>query len=125
MQQRTVVVADDVVEIRTLVEKFLEPMGFKVLGAGTGREATKLLRNNRCDLLIADVLMPDGDGLEVITELKHTDGTVRILAISGGGGPLEADYCVKLAKALGAHATMTKPFDRNQLVNAVQSVLAA
>jgi CheY-like chemotaxis protein len=121
--QRTVIVADDVTEIRNLVTKILEPLGFKVLEASSGREAARLLRANHCDLVITDVLMPDGDGLEVITEMKRTDRTVPVLAISGGGGTLQADYCAKLANGLGADATLTKPFDRKQLIRAVQAVM--
>ena len=124
MRLRTVIIADDVAEIRNLVAKFLEPFGYKVTSAPSGREAAKLLRTIPCDVLVADVLMPDGDGIELISDLRRTDSPVKIVAISGGGGGLEADYCVQLAKGLGAQAVLTKPFSRKQLMAAIDGVLA-
>ena len=124
VNRRTVIVADDVAEIRNLVAIILEPVGFNVLLASGGHEASRLLRQHPCDLLIADVLMPDGDGLELISEARRANETPRILAISGGGQSLEPEYCVKMAKAFGADETMLKPFDRRKLVAAVQAALA-
>jgi CheY-like chemotaxis protein len=123
MPMRTAIVADDVPEIRFLIARILEPAGFTVLGAENGLEAVELLKTNPCDLLVTDVLMPDGDGIELIEEVKKSDSDVRILAVSGGGGLLEPDYCVKLAKAIGAHAGIMKPFDRVQFLAAVDDAL--
>ena len=124
VNRRTVIVADDGTEIRNLIAIILEPVGFHVLLAKSGREASGLLRQHPCDLLIADVLMPDGDGLELISEAKRASETPRILAISGGGQSLQPEYCVKMAKAMGANETMLKPFDRKKLIAAVQAALA-
>lgn len=118
-----IIVADDVAEIQNLVAKFLEPFGYRVRCASSGREASKLMKAETCDILIADVLMPDGDGIELIQEARrcHAEGT-KILAISGGGGGLQPDYCISLAKTFGAHATLVKPFDRRKLMAAVEAL---
>lgn len=123
MRAMSVLVVDDVPEICDLVANFLEPLGHAVKRAESGREAVKVFRQHPCDLVITDVLMPDGDGLELIGELQRTTENVRILAISGGGASLGPGFCVSMAKALGAHATLTKPFDRNQLLDGIRNAL--
>lgn len=75
------------------------------------------------DMVITDILMPDGDGLEVITELKRAQPSVRIIAMSGGGHHLRAAECLKFATGLGAHGLLLKPFKREQLLEAVTQQL--
>ena len=115
----SVIVADDVLEIRELIEHWLSKVGCTVESAGTGQEVCKLIRAHPVDVVITDVIMPDGDGLEVITEVKRSRPSARVLAISGGGNHLPATDCLKFAKGLGAHAVLLKPFNREQLLEAV------
>jgi CheY-like chemotaxis protein len=119
MKKLSVIVADDVEGIQDLVGHWLEEAGHSVMCAASGRAAMQLLKKRHFDLVIADVLMPDGDGLELILELKHTQPSVRILAISGGGRHMQASDCLKMAKNLGAHGLLFKPFNREQLLAAV------
>jgi YesN/AraC family two-component response regulator len=67
--------------------------------------------------------MPEGDGLDLITELKKVQPKARILAISGGGRYLEGSDYLKLAKGLGAHSALMKPFTWQQLQDAINIVL--
>lgn len=121
-QPLSVVVADDVLEIQRLVGHWLSDVGCKVSCASTGNEVAKLVRAHHVDLVITDVIMPDGDGLEVIADLKRAQPAARVLAISGGGNHLPAHDCLKFAKGLGAHAVLLKPFNREQLLDAVTKV---
>ena len=121
----SVIVADDVMEIQALVEMWLKEIGCAVKCASSGREVSKLLRQAPCDLVIADVIMPDGDGLDVILELKQAKAKTRVLAISGGGRHLQASDCLKFARGLGAHEVLLKPFNREQLLSAVRRVTQA
>jgi CheY-like chemotaxis protein len=118
----TIVVADDVPEIRNLMEHWLNAAGCEVLSATSGREATELVRSHAVDLVITDVLMPDGDGLEVITSLRRVAPLTRVLAVSGGGNHLRATDCLAFAKGLGAHGVLMKPFNRAQLLAAVNKI---
>ena len=89
-----VVVADDVVEIQELVQHWLKDVGCAVSCASCGREVVKLMREKQIDVVITDVIMPDGDGLEVICDVKRLQPEARVLAISGGGSHLQAkDVC--------------------------------
>jgi CheY-like chemotaxis protein len=123
--RRVIIVADDVIEISNLIAKFLEPFGYKVISARSGQEALELARTNPCDLVVTDIFMPGGGGLEVIQTLKQTGSPLRVLAISGGEGEQSSDSCLQRAKAAGADGALTKPFDRKQLLNAVETMLAS
>ena len=119
----SVVVADDVVEIQQLLQQWLRDLGCLVTCVSTGREAVKVLRTVHVDMVITDILMPDGDGLEVITELKIAQPSVRIIAVSGGGSHLGATECLKFASGLGAHGVLMKPFKREELLELVTQQL--
>ena len=115
----SVIVADDVVEIQLLVERWLREEGCAVRCASNGDEVSRLVRQQHVDLVITDVIMPDGDGLDVIQNLKQVHPDARVLAISGGGRHMPATDCLKFAKGLGAHEVLLKPFNREQLWSAV------
>ena len=119
----SVVVADDVVEIQQLLQHWLRDLGCLVTCVSTGREAVRVLRTVHVDMVITDILMPDGDGLEVIAELKKAQPSVRIIAMSGGGNHLRATECLKFASGLGAHGVLMKPFKREQLLEVVSQQL--
>jgi CheY-like chemotaxis protein len=119
----SVVVADDVVEIQQLLQHWLRELGCLVTCVSTGREAVRVLRTVHVDMVITDILMPDGDGLEVITELKSAQPSARVIAMSGGGSHLRATECLKFASGLGAHGVLMKPFNREQLLELVTQQL--
>ncbi len=121
--QLSVVMADDVAEIQTLVKHWLSEAGHLVRCASSGREVAQLVRQQHVDLIITDILMPDEDGLSVIMDAKRTHPEARLLAISGGGLHLQASDCLLMAKALGAHDVLLKPFNREQLLSAVSRVI--
>ena len=123
MNSLSILVADDEDSIRSLLEHFLKSAGHQVVVVGNAREACELMLKQTFDLVITDVLMPEGDGLDLITELKKVQPNCRILAISGGGRYLEGSDYLKLAKGLGAHSAMMKPFTWQQLQDAINLVL--
>lgn len=125
MKIHSILVADDEDSIRSLLEHFLANAGHSVVVVGNAREACEAMARQAFDLVITDVLMPDGDGLDLITELRKKQPNARILAMSGGGRYLEGSDYLKLAKGLGAHAAMMKPFTWQQLQDAIQVALAA
>jgi DNA-binding NtrC family response regulator len=119
----SIAIADDVEGIRSLLALWLGEMGHAVTCVNSGADLVKLLRTRDFDLVITDIIMPDGDGLEVIVELKRSHPAARILAISGGGNYLRAADCLKVARGIGAHAVLLKPFNRERLVEAVHDAL--
>lgn len=125
MNPLSILVADDEDSIRSLIRHFLSTAGHAVVLVGNAREACEAMGQRQFDLVITDVLMPDGDGLDLITELKKAQPKARILAMSGGGRYLEGSDYLKLAKGLGAHAAIMKPFTWDQLQVAIDLALAA
>jgi two-component system chemotaxis response regulator CheY len=120
-----VIVADDVDYIRQLIERWLTDLGHEVHLAPTGNAVLKLLFAHRVDLVVTDILMPDGDGLEVLTAMGKIQPWARVLAISGGGRYMPAVDCLSVANGLGAHHTLLKPFERKQFMEALSRAMAA
>ena len=123
MNSLSILVADDEDSIRSLLEHFLKNSGHQVVVVGNAREACEAMARQPFDLVITDVLMPDGDGLDLITELRKVQPNARIVAMSGGGRYLEGSDYLKLAKGLGAHTAMMKPFTWQELQDAIQVAL--
>ena len=115
---RVLVVDDDSV-IRAMLHRTLENAGFPVVEAQSGREALARIEGKSIDLLITDLVMPDGEGLEVIRALKKTHPHLKVIAISGAF----AGSFLKTAELLGAHATLQKPFKLEELLDTVRKVL--
>ena len=123
MNSLSILVADDEDSIRSLLEHFLSSAGHKVVIAANAREAGEAMAREAFELVITDVLMPDGDGLDLITELRKKQPRARIIAMSGGGRYLEGSDYLKLAKGLGAHAVLGKPFSISELSAALDAVM--
>lgn len=119
----TVLLADDHRELRDLLQRWISETGSAVTAVSSGRDAIQCLHRQMFDVVVTDILMPDGDGLEVITEIKRSRIPTRILAMSGGGDLLRAEDCLKIAKGLGAQVVLQKPFNRDEFVAALESLL--
>ena len=125
MNPLTVLIAEDEEDIRLLLEQWLTPMGHSVLTARNGTEALKLAGAHAVDLVITDILMPDGDGLTVINGLKRVQPATRVLAISGGGRYMDSREYLKLAEGFGADGAIMKPFNRDQFLQGIGRAMAA
>lgn len=118
-KSRSILVVDDEDDIRVLLKIWLSEAGHHVVSVAGTKEALQELKSRSFDLVVTDILMPGGDGLDLITGLKAKQPAIRVLAISGGGRYLEGENCLKLARGWGAHAGLIKPFDRGQLLAAI------
>jgi len=77
---------DDDPSVRELLRRALENAGYPVVEAQSGKEALAQIERKSIDLLITDLAMPDGEGLEVIREIKRSFPALEIIAISGAFG---------------------------------------
>ncbi len=125
MKPLSILVADDEDSIRSLIQHFLGSAGHAVTVVGNAREACEVMARKHFDLVITDVLMPDGDGIDLITELKKVQPGARVVAMSGGGRYLEGSDYLKLARGIGAHSALMKPFTWAQLQAAMDQALAS
>jgi YesN/AraC family two-component response regulator len=117
-----ILIIDDEDLVRRSVRKILEKEGHTIAEASSGQEGLKLVYNHPFDLLITDIFMPETDGLEVIQKLHQENPNLKILAITGGGATGGFNFLPQ-AKAFGAHATLHKPFLRDELIEALKVAL--
>ena len=111
----SILVAEDEEGIRNLLVHWLQHRGHTVVAVGSAQGAARFLREHRFDLAITDIVMPDGDGFELIAAVRKAQPSMRIVAISGGGRYLPGNDCVRMARELGAHSAVLKPFNWEQL----------
>ena len=109
----SVLVVDDELYFRNFVRRVLERAGHQVREADGGASAIAAMREARADVLITDLLMPTGRGIDTITTCRKEFPDTMIIAISGVGAYLP------VAKRLGAHHTLEKPINNRELVNTV------
>ena len=98
--------------------------GYTVMQARDGAEGTRSFRVEPADLVLTDLVMPNQEGLETITALRHDHPKLGIIAMSGGLAQ-NAPLYLKVAGLLGATRTLQKPFDLQTLLTAIEEVLAA
>lgn len=93
--------------------------GYAVTVASGGREGIELLDETAFDVVVTDLLMDDADGIEVITAVRRHQPMARIVAMSGGGEYMSADFLLRIAATIGADACLRKPFSEEALLAAV------
>jgi CheY-like chemotaxis protein len=119
--KKTIMVVDDNPDIITIVRTILEGKGYSVLSATSGPELLELLKTQKPDLIILDIMMPEMDGLEVLTRLKSLTETATIPVILLTAKVQYED--VLGGYKLGADYYITKPFTSTQLVNGINLLL--
>lgn len=117
-----ILIIDDETQIRSMLRLMLERVGYEVIEAADGMEGIRQYRDNPTDLIITDLIMPNKDGIGMMIELKKEFPRVKIIAMSGGGVNRPEGY-LDGAKKLGATRTLTKPIDRDKMLNAVKETL--
>lgn len=116
-----VLIVDDEPTIAELIEFNLHKAGYRVLKADNGHTAIQLVRSDKPDLIILDLMIPGIDGMEVCRKLKGQQHTASIPIIMLTAKNEEVDKIVGLE--LGADDYMTKPFSPRELVARVKAVL--
>src|SRR5262249_3723120 len=117
---RTILLADDSLTIRKVVELTFSDTDIRVDAVGSGREALERLSVSRPDLVLVDVAMPGPSGYEVCRAVKRSARPVPVLLLAGTFESFDADE----ARACGADGHITKPFDSRSLVERVSAMLA-
>lgn len=114
-----ILIVDDDPEIRKLLARYIESQGFRVLLAATIAELRERLATNKVDLIVLDVMLPDGSGLDTCRALRGERSTIPIILLTALKE--EVDRIVGLE--IGADDYLGKPFNPRELVARIRAVL--
>jgi CheY-like chemotaxis protein len=118
----SILLVDDNDDARATVARILEMSGHSVVQAPNAKAASALLKEQTPDLVITDIFMPEGDGFEMLNELRAREPKIPVIAMSGGGAQHGMDV-LAIAGRLGAKKVLYKPFARRQLLEAIAEAL--
>lgn len=119
--QISVLVVEDEEHIRTMLEYNLKLDGFKVYMAADGPAGLELAHDKNPDVILLDWMMPEMDGLEVLSQLKYDTGTQNIPVFMLTAKGMASD--IDLAFDVGIDDYITKPFDPIQLGEIIKKKL--
>lgn len=122
MSPPSILIVDDEAELCDVMHEVLTARGYAVERAADGVEASKAISHQTFDLVITDLIMPEKDGIQLMNEVRRKYPDVRVVAMSGGGHVAREQY-LRIARGLGAHAVLEKPFSNQALVDLVEQVL--
>ena len=117
-----VLIIDDEELVRLTIRQMLEDAGHTVAEAENGNAGIRKLADFEADLIITDLLMPNKEGLETITEIRSSHPELKIIAMSGGGR-FKGRHYLDFAKKLGAHEILPKPFSSQVLQGVIGNAL--
>jgi DNA-binding response OmpR family regulator len=100
-----VLVVDDDGDFRALARRILETAGFEVSEAGDALECQQHLRSYPTDLVILDIVLPDKDGIEALSEIRTLYPETRIVTVSGAEN---CELYLRVSSYLGADASLDK-----------------
>ncbi len=107
-----ILVVDDEVQIRTLLSRMLELEGYEVCQAGDCRTALKQLEFQSPDVVLCDVFLPDGNGVDLVSSVKKTTPNVEIILLTAHGNIPDGVQAIKN----GAFDYITKGDDNNKII---------
>lgn len=123
----SVLVVDDVEDVREGIKTILESEGYSVYVAENGLSALTILNANKIDLVISDILMPEMDGIEMSQKIKEMQPEMKFILISGGGRQTSSsgnyDYLRAAKRITGIDDILKKPFPPEELIHIVKSKL--
>ena len=114
-----ILIVDDVTYIRMVYKEFLESKGYDAIEAESGKLALKLIREEKPDLVLMDINMPELSGIEVLQRMRKFDKTTPVLMLTAYG---TVDK-VLAAQKHGITGYVTKPVNLNDLSQRVIKIL--
>ena len=118
-----ILVADDDEVLRKIIRKFLEKEGHTILEGSNGNEVLTILRTEKIDVAILDVVMPDKGGIETLVEMNCSDIEAKVILITGLIDT-ETEVFRNICKQFKAQYIITKPFTKEKLVETVNTLLS-
>ena len=118
-QLKRILMVDDDLRMRELLQRYLTDQGFHIKSVSDGKEMDKTLENEQFDLLILDLMLPGEDGLAICRRLRGANIATPIIMLTARGD--EVDRIVGLE--MGADDYLPKPFNPRELLARINAVL--
>jgi len=116
-----ILVIDDDDLVRLTLAKLLQKQGGSVLEAKNGAVGIEIFKKNTPHIVLTDMLMPEKEGLETISELKSIQPSIKIIAMSSGGASHNMSF-LQLAQRIGADKTISKPIKPDELIKTIKDL---
>lgn len=119
-----ILVIDDDQQILDLISMDLTMDGHEITIAQSGKEGVAIFERERFDLIMTDIVMPNGHGIYVITYIREKAPHLPIIAMSGGRRRvIDTQFNLEAAATMGFTKTLEKPFTAVQLRSVIQKIL--
>ncbi len=121
MSQAKILIVDDDPEALETLSDVLEDEGYKILTANNGKEAIAQTAEEKPQVILLDIKMPDINGIEILRRIKKTDKDISIIMITAHGS---MDTVIQVMR-LGAYDYLNKPFDLDKMKILIKRALEA
>ncbi len=119
MPKPLVLIVDDDPEVSRALERTLGRAGYRTLAAADVEEAREALAVNEVDLLLVDLVLPSGSGMELITRARMRDADLAVIVLTGHGSVASAVEAMRV----GAYDYLTKPVNPDELLLQIERAL--
>ncbi|MDS1030363.1 response regulator [Bacillota bacterium LX-D] len=113
-----ILVVDDQPGIRHLVAEVLEENDYEVTLAANGQEALSVMHKTKPEVVLLDMKMPDMNGLQVLQQMNSSGENIPVIMMTA----FDEQNLIEQAEELGAKGFLAKPFDINQIIEAVSNI---
>jgi DNA-binding response OmpR family regulator len=122
MIKKRILCIEDDEEMIDLIRLILTRRGFEVLGAFSGESGLEIIRNEKPDLILLDLMMPEMDGWEVYQQIKSYDAThnIPVIVVTAKAQSIDRVLGLRIAKV---DDYISKPFSPQELLDSIDSVL--
>ena len=114
-----VLIVDDDQDLREILARLVRKEGFTPLTAADGHSALELLRLRGAEVMLADVHLPDRDGLELLQKAREMDPDLPVIMITAYAGVNQAVAAMRA----GAHDYLAKPFQHREVIRLLHRAL--
>jgi CheY-like chemotaxis protein len=120
---KRILILEDDEQFQKLLSTILKGEGYEVEAVSDGKQGLKFLTDNKFDLLMIDVFMPEIDGIGVLRKIRNERHGMKIISMSGGGRGTLPGEALNVTEALGVDKSIQKPFTRKEILPLVQELI--